>query len=132
MSSRRKRVLWILVALFGLQQVVGWVAGTMLCSRSMKSVTTYVEMYATDNSGRYPKRLAFHHRCPVCLTAYQYSSTAMPDSYKLRCTGWHFGMAGFRQGYPHYSSMDGWCMAPDHFTHQTPEEYLWLNDRPKL
>lgn len=79
----------------------------------MSAVATYLEMYASENAGRYPERLAFYHRWPACLTAFEYSCRRRPDSYSLRCTGWHYARAGFRKGYPHYSSSAGWCMAPE-------------------
>ncbi len=68
------------------------------CQRNVKNIAFAVEMYSTDNAGRYPKSLAilvpnYLARIPKCPSAMidSYSSTlqtaANPDAFTIYCRG---------------------------------------------
>ena len=67
------------------------------CSSNLKNVATALEMYSTDNAGRYPETLAplapnYLKTIPTCPSSHKdtYSETykvgADPDSYSFRCS----------------------------------------------
>ena len=92
-----------------------------LCKSNLKNLATALEMYASDNGGRYPVRLKELRSsylkdlptCPVTGSDYSdtYRSTLAPDSYSFGCRGYHHGTpepdegihgSSFPLGYP-------WC-----------------------
>lgn len=131
-----KRTLRVLAVLFLLYQLpLLWRGPNGRCCDSMVQLSQACEMYASDNSGRYPKSLWQVSKAPICpltLLPYEFSSTDRPDLFRLRCRGGHFRLFGFRDGYPKYSSDWGWCVAPDNYPGLRPDEYLYLSSNPQL
>lgn len=73
------------------------------CKSNLKNVATALEMYSTDNSGRYPTRLAalcpnYLLRIPECPAAQKdtytqsYASTQIPDQFAVYCSGRHHAL----------------------------------------
>lgn len=88
------------------------------CKANLKNMGTALEMYATDNSGRYPTALAtlspsYLRVLPTCPStgaqpSYGYSSTSIPDSYTVFCSGGNAHSAvDLSTGYPQYDSVRG-------------------------
>lgn len=85
------------------------------CSNNMKNMGSALELYSTDNYGRYPRNLsqispAYLKDLPCCPAAgkftYSYESTVVPDIYTLTCVGQnHREKLGEMN--PSYSSMQG-------------------------
>lgn len=126
----------VLLALFCLYQLpLLWRGPNGRCCDSMAQMAMACEMYATDNSGRYPESLTQVSAWPVCpltFLPYEFSSGSTPDVFALRCRGEHFRFFGFRSGYPHFSSDGGWCVAPDNYPAMRPDDYLYLSVNPVL
>lgn len=80
------------------------------CKSNLKNMATALEMYASDNAGRYPLGLEalpagyYLKLIPSCPTqaVYGYEMTALPDRFTLTCKGTHP-----QSGYPQYSSDQG-------------------------
>ena len=97
------------------------------CKSNCKNLATALEMYASDNGGRYPLSSAFQARLtggnylktiPTCPAAGAdtytgtYSSTQTPDSFSFYCNGNNHAKAytGFTTAsanYPQYSAEQG-------------------------
>ena len=88
------------------------------CKSNEKNIATALEMYASDNAGRYPANLEqltpdYLRRLPTCPAAqsdtysqtYEFSSA--PDSYSFYCSGHHHSAAGARENRPAYNAMEG-------------------------
>lgn len=136
MKPVTKSVLRGSLALFCIYQLpLLWRGPNGRCCDSMDHLVMACEMYATDNSGRYPTRLTQVSAWPVCpltFLPYEFSSGANPDQFTIRCRGEHFRFFGFRSGYPHFSSGWGWTVAPDNYPGMRPDDYLWLSANPQL
>jgi prepilin-type N-terminal cleavage/methylation domain-containing protein len=85
------------------------------CKSNMKNIGTAMEMYSSDNQGRYPTGITlitpnYLKTIPTCASAgnitYSYTYTTVPDSYTAYCSGtYHKGMiAG---GFPQYDAVQG-------------------------
>ena len=88
------------------------------CRSNLKNVGTALEMYATDNIGRYPPSLSYLttdylKQLPTCPAAgydtYSggYMSRITPDSYVVYCSGHNHGDVGEPPNLPAYSSRQG-------------------------
>ena len=88
------------------------------CKSNLKNIGTALEMYSTDNSGRFPTALSqltpnYLRRIPTCpsATADTYSMTfqsaSNPDAYTVMCTGAHHREAGMPPNFPRYTSTQG-------------------------
>lgn len=85
------------------------------CKSNLKNLATALEMYSTDNGGRYPLGLEalpggnYLKLIPSCPTqaVYSYEVTASPDRFTLNCKGSHP-----QAGYPQYSSDQGLLERP--------------------
>ena len=86
------------------------------CESNIKNEGTALEMYATDNVGRYPTAMAdltpdYLQKLPICPSTddeYELTSQQAPDSYTVACTGANAHSAvGLETGYPQYSSRQG-------------------------
>lgn len=93
------------------------------CKTNLKNIATGLEMYASDNWGRYPKRLEtlvqqrYLKSLPTCpaartVTYLDYRSTATPDSFSFSCTGENHWLAWradgkHRPNYPDYDAERG-------------------------
>jgi hypothetical protein len=111
--------------------------GPTLCSSNLKNIGTALEMYSTDNSGRYPKKLSlltpnYLKRIPLCDKAHKdtyshsYKVSANPDGYTVICEGKHHGQAN----YPRYTSTEGLLMgktidSPRPADLSKPKEAAW-------
>ena len=91
---------------------------TTACKSNLKNLGTALEMYSTDNAGRYPTSLGpltpnYLKRMPICPSANSdtYSSSyqfaANPDAYSFFCQGLHHGEAGLKENFPQYNSYYG-------------------------
>ena len=68
------------------------------CKSNLKNLATALEMYSSDNGGRYPKRLEEVTpkylkelpTCPAGQSAYSnYQSSQLPDAFSFSCVGNH-------------------------------------------
>jgi prepilin-type N-terminal cleavage/methylation domain-containing protein len=85
------------------------------CKSNMKNIGTAMEMYSSDNQGRYPSALTlitpnYLKTIPTCASAgastYSYTYTTVPDNYTAYCSvSYHAGMIG--AGFPQYDAVQG-------------------------
>ena len=88
------------------------------CESNLKNIGTALEMYSTDNSGRYPPHLSYLvpnylRAIPTCLSAgadtYSpgYVFASHPDAYTFCCRGSNHTVEGFAANFPQYNSSNG-------------------------
>jgi len=87
------------------------------CKSNLKNIGTALEMYSTDNLGKYPQSLDNLKRnyltsIPTCPAAksdtYSGSYVAVfPDRYTVVCSGLNHGGAGLPANYPQYTTLHG-------------------------
>jgi type II secretory pathway pseudopilin PulG len=93
------------------------------CKSNMKNIATSLEMYATDNYGKYPATLnkllepsssgssyLMHIPiCPACQESYIYNSSKEPDDFLLQCGGMntHTGAGAGEGHFPQYTPGKG-------------------------
>lgn len=88
------------------------------CKSNLKNIGTALEMYSTDNGGRFPTSLSqlapnYLKHIPTCPAAGNdtystgFKSLSNPDAYTVFCGGSHHTGAGFSAGYPQYTSTQG-------------------------
>lgn len=91
------------------------------CKSNEKNIATALEMYASDNGGRYPASLApltpnYLRRIPTCPAAREdtytqtYQVQAQPDLYTFYCQGHHHSESS--ENFPQYSAMQGLIERP--------------------
>ena len=107
------------------------------CAKNLDEIRTHCEMYATDNSGRYPKGIESlgSWTCPNAGTD-TYTSTYSLDpktkTFSFRCSDDHWKSLGFQKGFPRCESDSGWVVSPGNYTLMRPDEYVELHSNPKL
>jgi len=89
------------------------------CTSNLKNIGTALEMYSTDNSGRYPTALSklvtdYLKAVPTCPSTGQdtytnsYSQASAPDAFTMYCKGTNHKGAGISNAdYPQYTSAAG-------------------------
>lgn len=88
------------------------------CESNLKNIGTALEMYSTDNMGRYPTSLKqltpdYLRSIPTCPAAgndtysSSYTSSKNPDAYTFCCSGKNHTNEGAGENYPQYNSMQG-------------------------
>jgi len=92
------------------------------CKSNCKNIATALEMYSSDNGGRFPSTLAkltegnYLKTLPTCPAAakmtYLYHGSSEPDTFRFACTGNNHAKAytGFStssNNYPRYNSEEG-------------------------
>ena len=88
------------------------------CKSNEKNVATALEMYASDNAGRYPLEMnqltpEYLKVIPTCPEAGQdtysrsYKASTNPDSFSFCCLGQNHAGSGLPADYPAYSSDKG-------------------------
>jgi len=86
------------------------------CKSNLKNIGTALEMYSTDNSGRYPSAKTaltpnYLKTIPTCASigtdAYGYSAASNPDSYTAVCAGSNHSGVGLAADFPQYNSTQG-------------------------
>jgi hypothetical protein len=88
------------------------------CKSNLKNIGTALEMYSTDNYGRYPPALSkltpnYLKMIPTCPSAGMntysagYRSASSPDAYTVFCGGRHHEAFGSAPDYPQYNSTQG-------------------------
>ncbi len=99
------------------------------CKSNLKNIGTALEMYATDNGGRYPNNdlhklsetgsigndstQAYLKQIPICPSVGKdtysdaYESTQNPDNYSLYCKGSNHTAAGMPENYPKFNAEMG-------------------------
>ncbi len=95
------------------------------CKSNLKNIGTALEMYATDNLGRYPGgsaagaklttadggQQAYLKTIPSCPSAgnvtYMYTVSSNPDVYTLYCGGTNHTAAGCQKNFPAFSASCG-------------------------
>lgn len=93
------------------------------CKSMLKSVGTSLEMYSTDNDGRYPTTLDkltpnYLKTIPRCPSAesetysQSYQWAVLPDSYTISCAGHHHKVAGLEVNFPQFTATDGLLIRP--------------------
>lgn len=91
-----------------------WIA----CQSNLKNIATALEMYSTDNAGRYPtslKQLApdYLRSIPTCPAAGKdtysssYTSSQNPDAFTVYCSGNNHKDVDAGENYPMYNSDRG-------------------------
>lgn len=90
------------------------------CKSNLRQLATALEMYASDNGGRYPGRLEtllegrYLKAIPTCpaagaVTYLDYRCATYPDVFTISCTGdnhWQAWPGHFRPNYPNYDQDD--------------------------
>ncbi len=95
------------------------------CKSNLRNIATALEMYTTDNAGRYPTSLSVLARdgwylksIPTCPAAgcdtysASYRSATDPDAYTLFCQGANHANVGYPADYPQYDSNQGLIESP--------------------
>ena len=88
------------------------------CKSNEKNQATALEMYATDNNGRYPNTMTGTEfsgnymktlpTCPASATYYSYTRAATPDAYTMWCSGASAHTAvGLGTSSPYYDNAQG-------------------------
>jgi hypothetical protein len=86
------------------------------CKSNLKNIGTALELYSSDNGGRFPSTLAvlvpnMLKSLPTCPAAgrvtYAYVSHHEPDAYTLACGGGSHEDVGTPSNFPQYSSVQG-------------------------
>ena len=88
------------------------------CKSNLKNLATGLEMYATDNAGRYPSSLSQLlprqlRVLPTCPSARQdsysasYQAVATPDNFSLCCQGHHHKKTRVKPDNPAYNGSIG-------------------------
>jgi len=86
------------------------------CQSNLKNLSTALEMYSTDASGRYPTGLGnltpdYLRAIPTCGSAgsntYNYTSHSNPDNFTIYCSGSNHSSAGMGTNQPSYTSTGG-------------------------
>lgn len=86
------------------------------CRSNLKNLGTALELYSTDNSGRYPASLAmltpqYMKSVPTCPSRnygnYSYTQTAVPDLYTVWCGGRSHSSQGIAENFPEYDAVKG-------------------------
>jgi len=93
------------------------------CESNCKNIGTALEMYSTDNSGRYPSASPIQtgngllpnylKTIPTCPSAgsdtydANFSTTSNPDGYSFFCTSGNHTGAGVTGNFPQYNSLQG-------------------------
>lgn len=88
------------------------------CKSNLKNIGTALEMYSTDNAGRFPTGLGplvpnYLRVMPTCPSAGRdtysrsYEAASNPDAYTVCCEGPHHAGAGLPPDYPKYTSTQG-------------------------
>lgn len=88
------------------------------CTSNLKNIGTALEMYSTDNAGRFPTQLssltpAYLKVVPTCPSARKdtysptFASATSPDAYTIMCEGHHHAEARCSPNFPQYTSTQG-------------------------
>lgn len=88
------------------------------CKTNLKMIATALEMYSSDNSGRYPPELSrltpnYLKMIPNCPCASRdtyseaYRKKHNPDAFTIYCKGLNHSDEEKPAGYPQYSSYQG-------------------------
>lgn len=91
------------------------------CKSNMKNIATALEMYSTDNGGRYPAALTdltvasqqYLRTIPQCPAAgadtytATYSQATKPDAFTFYCAGTNHGAVNLAENHPQYTSAAG-------------------------
>lgn len=88
------------------------------CKSNLKNIGTALEMYSTDNAGRFPTGLTkltpnYLKVIPTCPSIGSdtyttgFSSTSNPDAYTVVCSGTQHTGVGLAANYPQYTSTQG-------------------------
>jgi hypothetical protein len=88
------------------------------CKSNLKNIGTALEMYSTDNGGRFPPALSalapnYLTQIPSCPTigretySISYERHADPDAYTVYCAGFNHGGSGLGPDLPAYTSTQG-------------------------
>lgn len=108
-------VAWLGTAEGRLSVMKGLVIG---CKSNLKNIGTALEMYSTDNAGRFPKSLSpltpnYLKLWPTCPAAGSdtysdgFQSSSHPDAYTVVCGGSNHTRAGMSANFPQYTSTEG-------------------------
>ena len=99
----------------------------LACKSNLKNIGTALEMWASDNGGKYPDSVEkltpdYLRVIPTCPAAKAdtYSSTyhlferdGQDQTYEVYCKGHHHAEAGMDEDYPRYNGYDGLIEYPD-------------------
>jgi hypothetical protein len=86
------------------------------CKSNLKNIGTALEMYSTDNAGRFPEHLSalspnYLRAMPTCPAAssdtYSDGYAVSGSNYTVICGGAHHTAVGYSANYPQYSSTQG-------------------------
>jgi len=105
----------VFVSNFGGRQSRSWGKLTA-CKSNLKNIGTALEMYSTDNKGRYPHALSqitpnYLKTIPTCpgagASTYAYTFSIKPDAYTVFCSGSNHKTCGTNPDYPEYDTYQG-------------------------
>jgi len=94
-------------------------SGYISCQSNLKNIGTALEMYSTDNQGRYPSSLDkltpnYLRSIPICPSARSskvyfrsYSSSSSPDNYTFYCAGLNHKASNVPKDFPQYTCIKG-------------------------
>ena len=110
-------VLWLIVVQPGVMRSSHH-GRAVACKSNLKFIATALEMYASDNSGRFPPNLErltpnYLRSVPTCPAAGEqtyvpaYQMAARPDIYTVMCAGNAHSYEGYGKNYPQYTSVSG-------------------------
>lgn len=94
------------------------------CKSNLKNIGTALNMYCTDNNGRYPELnrgalfayltpnyMQIRPTCPSTGSSagyvLGYASISVPDAYTLACQGSNHTAAGYSDNFPQFTSVSG-------------------------
>lgn len=108
---------------------------TTACKSNLKNIGTALEMYSTDNAGRYPPSLSlltpsYIRTIPTCTVAKEdtysdlYESASHPDAYTVYCAGDYHVEACGGPDQPVYTSKDGLTERPSNEASRLKSPYL--------
>lgn len=112
------------------------------CEVNLKNLATGLEMYSTDNAGRFPRDLArvaprYLETVPTCPAAnrdtysHTYQSSSNPDAFTVACGGRNHAGAGLAAGFPQYTSKGG-LLGREDFGTPSLRRAIWTLDSARV
>ncbi len=121
---RKSDLIWIFLLVVAISSVIHYLSRKKvddqltICRENEKKMATALELYSTDNFGRYPHDVSqmvprYLKEIPVCPGAdpttarYIYRGTTCPDSFSIYCEGLNHQPSIGTPNYPRYDDNSG-------------------------